>query len=342
MSEIVKTKISNIDRNPLRGAQIYFNERKIEALRRSIHDVGLWEGVIARKVNGRCEIAFGHHRVEAARRELGENSAIPLIIKSLSEEDMLAYLGRENLEDYNADFNVMLQTWEAGRRFCGASGAVCQDTDIAKKLGWIRLQKNGRGGTEFRMNETAQACAAAFKLIEGKRIKPDQLTGLTVKNVREICQEQASTHEEIDRHAQRAGTAEKEIKQAKELVDEAVNEVIKKTADGSLAVKEIRGRIRERTREKIARRKPRRAARPLFSVHAKKLLRKLDNVLRSDELEDGLVNIIKVAKHIELREELELIDKLAESCAKLAGRAKAFSHRIKNADKPTLKELTHG
>ena len=88
-----------------------FNERKIETLCRSIKDVGLWEGVIARRKGNRFELAFGHHRREAARRS--KLKTIPVIVRDLSDEQMLQFMGRENAEDYNADFLVMLETWEA-------------------------------------------------------------------------------------------------------------------------------------------------------------------------------------------------------------------------------------
>jgi ParB-like chromosome segregation protein Spo0J len=106
----------NRDRRP--RADFLDNPAKLEALQHSIEGVGLWEGIIGRRVGNRVQLDFGHHRIEAARR--AGLTAIPIIIRDLNDEDMLRFLGRENLEDYNADFLVMLETWEAASEYCGA------------------------------------------------------------------------------------------------------------------------------------------------------------------------------------------------------------------------------
>jgi ParB-like chromosome segregation protein Spo0J len=92
MSELQQVRISSIDPNPMRQLEKYpYVERKIEALLRSIADVGLWEGVIGRKAGNRIQIAFGHHRVEAARRskDIGNDGSIPIIVRELDDKKML-------------------------------------------------------------------------------------------------------------------------------------------------------------------------------------------------------------------------------------------------------------
>ena len=109
---IENVDIAEVDANPFRRLGDYpYVQRKIDALKRSINDVGLWEGVIARRSNNRVQIAFGHHRVEAARQS--GLTEINMIIRDLSDDQMLGFMGRENMEDYNADFLTMLETWEA-------------------------------------------------------------------------------------------------------------------------------------------------------------------------------------------------------------------------------------
>ena len=114
MTSLIKVKISSIDPNPMRALGDYpFNADKIETLRRSIKDVGLWEGLIGRQRGNRIELAFGHHRHEAARKELGASAEISVIVRDLSDKQMLQFMGRENLEEYNADFLCMLESWQA-------------------------------------------------------------------------------------------------------------------------------------------------------------------------------------------------------------------------------------
>ena len=69
VSQVLTVKIEEVDANPFRRLGDYpYVQRKLDTLIKSINDVGLWEGVIGRKAGNRVEIAFGHHRVEAARR----------------------------------------------------------------------------------------------------------------------------------------------------------------------------------------------------------------------------------------------------------------------------------
>mgnify|MGYP006906478808 FL=1 len=48
---------------------------------------------------------------------------------------MLAFMGRENMEDYNADFLSMLETWEAAVGYSPSmDGDKNQPVEIAKLL----------------------------------------------------------------------------------------------------------------------------------------------------------------------------------------------------------------
>src|SRR5204863_6159032 len=94
---IQTTALDLIDANPHRNLTTYpWIEPKIEQLVRSIHDVGFWVGVIARPHSGRYQMAFGHHRIEAARR-VGLTE-VPLILQQLDDADMLRFMARENGE----------------------------------------------------------------------------------------------------------------------------------------------------------------------------------------------------------------------------------------------------
>lgn len=61
-------------------------------------------------------------------------------------------MGRENLEDYNADFLCMLESWEAAPDFVAPDRAQnAQNIDIAGILGWTLLVENGK---RTRTNDT--------------------------------------------------------------------------------------------------------------------------------------------------------------------------------------------
>jgi ParB family chromosome partitioning protein len=103
--------LSSIEANPFRDLKTHpFDKRKLEALERSIEHVGLWEGLIGRPAGQGYQLAFGHHRLEAARKS--KLTTVPLIIRDLTDEEMVGFMGRENMEDFNSDF---LLCWRRGK-----------------------------------------------------------------------------------------------------------------------------------------------------------------------------------------------------------------------------------
>jgi hypothetical protein len=98
--------LSSIEPNPFRDLKTYpYDKRRLEALERSIEHVGLWEGLIGRPAGHGYQLAFGHHRLEAARsRNL---TKVPLIIRDLTDEEMVGFMSRENMEDFNSHVGVV-------------------------------------------------------------------------------------------------------------------------------------------------------------------------------------------------------------------------------------------
>ena len=187
MSEICNVPLRDIKNNPHRHLEKYpYVEAKIDALMRSINDVGFWEGVIGRRVGNHVEIAFGHHRIESARR-IDSTMTVPVIIRDdMDDYKMLQFMGRENGEDYNADFTVMLETWEATVEYAKAHENVfprhrgkLKATDIARALGWI----DDRGD----MNHTARACANASDLLEKGVMEREDFSGVNVEAAKEVA-----------------------------------------------------------------------------------------------------------------------------------------------------------
>jgi hypothetical protein len=193
MATLEIVPIDRIDPNPHRDLKTYpWIERKLEHLKHSIKDVGMWEGIIARPgKRGRFEIAFGHHRLEAAK-SLGMKE-VPLIVRDLSDADMLRFMGRENGEDYTSDFLVMLNTWEGAVKFCASTHAQkYQAIDIAAFLGWTKLRADNREDRQKNiygaMSSVARACHAAHVLIDGGYLARKDLDGLSVSTALEIVE----------------------------------------------------------------------------------------------------------------------------------------------------------
>lgn len=98
---IVRIRAGDIKPNPFCNVARYpLDARKVEALRSSIRATGAWPNVIGRRRSDGCyELAYGHHRLEAVRQERGEETLFPLTIDNLSDQQMLAMMVRENMEE---------------------------------------------------------------------------------------------------------------------------------------------------------------------------------------------------------------------------------------------------
>ena len=70
-------KIKNIAANPFRNIDKYpINQDKVDALRESMQSTGYWGNIVARAVNGKFEIAYGHHRLMAIREAYSQDAEI--------------------------------------------------------------------------------------------------------------------------------------------------------------------------------------------------------------------------------------------------------------------------
>ena len=185
MSKLIEVPVDAVDPNPYRSLNAYaYDQIKVDTLKRSYDDVGMWEGVIARQVGNRYQIAFGHHRLEAAKQN--KIKKIPLIVKDVTDKRMIEYLGRENMEDYNANFEVMYDAWEAAVEFCRRfNGGKSDVLDIAKLLGWIRLRKPDKKNPKARLisSEVAMACSNVHDLIASGDATKDTYKGNSVTEV---------------------------------------------------------------------------------------------------------------------------------------------------------------
>ena len=134
MSELKTVKVDVIDPNPWRDgsagtatwesveATYPLLRDKLARLEQSYANLGVWEGIIAREgAKGRYELAFGHHRVKAA--QIAELATVPVVVKVLSDDDMIRYMAQENAEEDNAGFylttmcpiEAVVQAYAAGR-----------------------------------------------------------------------------------------------------------------------------------------------------------------------------------------------------------------------------------
>jgi hypothetical protein len=106
--------LSLIDPNPFRHLDRYpICEDKVTALMASMERTGYWGNVVARKVGDRYQLAYGHHRRIAFERKFGEGASMDLIVKDLSDEDMLHMMADENMAEFGTNAGVERETIRA-------------------------------------------------------------------------------------------------------------------------------------------------------------------------------------------------------------------------------------
>jgi ParB/RepB/Spo0J family partition protein len=115
----MKIKTNSLRPNPFRDLKRYPVDRvKIETLKKSISDTEFWDNLLARKVNGEYQIAYGHHRL-VALQELGiEEIDIP--VKDIPDFQMIRIMANENSIQYGGEPAVILETVRAVREFLNA------------------------------------------------------------------------------------------------------------------------------------------------------------------------------------------------------------------------------
>ena len=113
-------------RNPI-------DKTRVQQLVESITTTDFWKGVYGRKKGYYVEIAFGHHRVDAAR-EAGLKE-IPIEIMDLSDSDMLMRMTRENLR---GELLVSLEAVSAAVKAFGTGTVQLERIDPSTRKDVIR------------------------------------------------------------------------------------------------------------------------------------------------------------------------------------------------------------
>lgn len=99
--ELITVRLDQLLPNPFRGyATSKLSSEKVATLRRSIRETGgLWPNIVARPVDRRrvrFEVCHGHHRLAAARKELGQAGRVQVSVAKIDDGLMIKMLIEEN------------------------------------------------------------------------------------------------------------------------------------------------------------------------------------------------------------------------------------------------------
>jgi hypothetical protein len=200
--------------NPFRRLDEYpIIREKVDALKESIAQTGFWGTIVGRPVGENVEIAFGHHRLVALQE--GAIDRVEVIVKDLSNEQMLKMMARENMEEWGTSAWVELETIRAVIEAYGKGEIAlpkipskanesklryaCQDSGthpytestVAEFLGWTR-KAHGDG---LRPNYACETAFKALDMIDDEFLAEVDLKGLKRSQLADLVKEQWSIYQ---------------------------------------------------------------------------------------------------------------------------------------------------
>jgi hypothetical protein len=255
--------LSAIEPNPYRHFEKYqLSEEKIQGLINSYANSGFWDGSIQARPNpkkqGKYQIAFGHHRIEAAKR--AEIERVGLVIANRTNADMLRMMADENREEFRSDARVTVETLaavieaydrgeielepvhpEAPHKQVLPSGRTYTLPTVAHFLGWIKPSTG----------EPTSACQSAFQTYLMRESMEKALDTIPAgqRSERAIETVRGAAHA-ARKAAEKANLTKHQIKQAeKQAAMDAALEVRESTGS---KVREEAKRIGHQAAQKIA------------------------------------------------------------------------------------------
>jgi len=132
----MKIEVKNLRPNPFRKIKTYPIDRdKIKALKTSINETTFWDNIVARKNNGKFEIAYGHHRLVALKELRIKKVDIP--VRQFDDAMMIRIMANENLDDWSLRPAVINETVLVAKEFL--------DAELAKHETWDTSGKYTKG-----------------------------------------------------------------------------------------------------------------------------------------------------------------------------------------------------
>jgi len=142
----MKVQIKDLYPNPYRDMDNYpINREKVETLKASIKQTGFWDNIVARNMDGKIQIAYGHHRLTALREALPWDTEVDIPIKDLPDSVMIQIMANENMEEYRTGPAIIDETVRVAKKYLEEHpeesplplrGAVAGREIVASFLNW--------------------------------------------------------------------------------------------------------------------------------------------------------------------------------------------------------------
>jgi len=147
--------------NPFRDFDLHpIDDAQVEKLTASIDADGFWASVVARQVENGYEIAFGHHRVAAAK--LLKRTAIPVEVRELSDWQMVRMLASENATQRGSTAAACIDAVAAISRVLAYHLLRWDEATFAKNLAKVGVDYPSCRGRLENGGGIGRSCIAAF------------------------------------------------------------------------------------------------------------------------------------------------------------------------------------
>jgi hypothetical protein len=250
-----KVAVSQLRPNPFRELDDYPIDRdKVDKLKESISETGFWGTIVARKNGNAFEIAFGHHR-QVALVELqqegviGKSEKVDIIVRDLTNEQMIQLMARENLEEWGTNAYIEAQTVESTIRAYGAGEIKLPEVGEKTRKDAVRYVGPASGPHQYTIDSVAKflgwvkdstgkpnhACNVAFQMLDAFDIgivSRKELRGVKRDVAREIISKAMALHREQERIAdQRRKMAKEAERRAADEHDSRKAKALQKAAE---------------------------------------------------------------------------------------------------------------
>ncbi len=194
----MKISVQDLHPNPYRDLSRYpIHREKIEALKASIRATGFWDNILVRKNDeGRFEMAYGHHRLEALRELIAEKAVegdfeIEAPVRKLDDATMIGIMANENVEEYRVTAEIIDETVRVAREFIQKETKTPLSDITASDIS----QFLGGSWNEDRVAVSLQRLG----LFDRGTIRREQLKGLSHTAARGIQREVAKVEKTMSR-----------------------------------------------------------------------------------------------------------------------------------------------
>jgi len=270
----MKYQLKDVRPNPFRRSEKYpILKEKVEELVESIQTTGFWENIVGREVDGKLQVAYGHHRLEALKKVYPMTQEFDWRVRKLSDGTMVQMMARENSEAYKQNADVLLESIRAtvqalaeGKiEFGNESGQI--EAPAKNNTQAFRYAPNFTVGNRAAAREAAVAYCAetlgkflgipitggnsrikialnALELIEGGYLPENLTRGITIAQLKELVD---------DRIAERKHAREQALADAKRKAEETKRATEEKARQAERAIAEAKRKAAQAEADKAER-----------------------------------------------------------------------------------------